>query len=236
MPLILNIETSSDICSVSLSKGGNSISIKESKENNSHSKLLTILIEEILFENNFKINDVDTIAVSEGPGSYTGLRIGVSTAKGICYALNKPLIAVNTLQSLAINIFENSHLKQLPKNEKKNILICPMIDARRMEVYTGFFDINYKIKNEIKADIITSDSYKDILSEHIVLFGGSGSEKCMDLIRNEKAFFIHNISFSAKYMTKISYAAYLKKEFVNTAYFEPFYLKEFVAGVPKRLV
>jgi tRNA threonylcarbamoyladenosine biosynthesis protein TsaB len=232
MSLILNIETSSEICSVGLSDNNELLSLKESQEPNSHSRLLTVLIDNIFSEINIKISDLDAVAVSKGPGSYTGLRIGVSVAKGICYSLNKPLIAIDTLQSLAINIFENSQY-YLKAGNPENILICPLIDARRMEVYTGLYDIKFKIKKKVSADIIDTESFKDILSGNIVLFGGTGAEKCKKILSHSNAIFIDNINASAKYISKLSYLSFENEEFENTAYFEPFYLKEFIAGKPK---
>jgi tRNA threonylcarbamoyladenosine biosynthesis protein TsaB len=229
---ILNIETSTNICSVSISENGNLTSYAETDESDSHSRLLTILIDKNLNESGIKIQEIDAVAVSKGPGSYTGLRIGISTAKGICFGLSKPLIAIDTLLSLAINISENSDSKKLAGDKK--LLYCPMIDARRMEVYSAFYDKNFNKIREIQADIIDLDSYSDILSENIVLFGGTGSHKCKEIINNPNAVFIENIRASARYMSKLSHLSFENREFAETAYFEPFYLKEFIAGKPKK--
>lgn len=235
MSLIINIETSTNICSVAISQNDKLLSLKETDENNAHSKLLAVLINKALSETNYNISDIDAVAVSQGPGSYTGLRIGVSTAKGICYALNKPLIAIDTLQILAINIFENSKVANNSIDINDKLLICSMIDARRMEVYSGLYNRDFDTIKQISADIITNESYSDILSEHIVLIGGSGAEKCKDILNHKNAYYINNVYSSAKYMLKLSSLAFKNKVFVDTAYFEPFYLKQFIAGTPKKM-
>jgi tRNA threonylcarbamoyladenosine biosynthesis protein TsaB len=233
MPLILNIETSSDVCSAGLSENGKIVSLKETDEPNSHSRLLTILINDIFTENNINISSIDAVAVSKGPGSYTGLRIGVSVAKGICYALDKPLIAVDTLKCLAINIYENYLLKSSVEIDKNDLLICPLVDARRMEVYTALYNLNLEVHKGVSAVIINSDSFKDVLSKKHILFGGTGAEKCKKIIYHPNAIFVDNIYASANYMTSLSYISFNFKHYENTAYFEPFYLKEFIAGKPK---
>jgi tRNA threonylcarbamoyladenosine biosynthesis protein TsaB len=234
MPLILNIETSSEICSASLSKNGGLLCLKENYEENSHSKLLTILINSIFSEMKLTISDIDAVAVSKGPGSYTGLRIGVSVSKGICYAINKPLIAVDTLKIIASSIFQNIQNNIFLKNEKDNILICPLIDARRMEVYSAIYDVNLNIIKDVAADIIDSESFNKLLNCHIIIFGGTGAEKCKNIINHSNAIFVDNIKASASYMAGLSQLSFENKNFENTAYFEPMYLKEFIAGKPKK--
>lgn len=223
MSLILNIETATNVCSVALARDGKLISLKESKQDKSHAELLTVFIEDILNTNNLKASSLDAVAVSKGPGSYTGLRIGVSTAKGICFGINKPLIGISTLQAMAYGVCE-----------KHNSWFCPMIDARRQEVYSAFFDNKNQLKREVSADIIETNSYKDILDERKVIFFGNGSEKCKNILKSKNAFFIDNISPSAKNMIELSEKAFNNKKFENTAYFEPFYLKDFVAIPPKK--
>jgi len=229
MSLILNIETATEVCSVGIAKNGQIIALKENFDGQTHAKLLTVFIDELLKENQLKIKNFDAIAVSMGPGSYTGLRIGVSTAKGLAYAADLPLIAVNTLQSIALGATQEPS-----KMMDRNAWICPMIDARRMEVYTAFFDMINIQKTDISADIIDENSYKEILDERQVVFCGNGAAKCKNTIRHPNALFLDNILCSAKNMVSLSDTAFRDEEFVDTAYFEPFYLKDFVATIPKK--
>ncbi len=239
MALILNIETATNICSVALARDGKLISLKESKQDKSHAELLTVFIENILNTNNLKASSLDAVAVSKGPGSYTGLRIGVSTAKGICYGINKPLIGISTLQAMAYGVCV-SRFKTVARiisgTHKHNSWFCPMIDARRQEVYSAFFDNKNQLKREVSADIIETNSYKDILADRTVIFFGNGSEKCKNILKSENAFFIDNISPSAKNMLVLSENAFKNKKFEDTAYFEPFYLKDFVAIPAKKKI
>jgi len=228
MATIINIDTSTEVCSVSLSKDGNLIGIKENKDGLKHAQLVTLYIQDLLKEANIEIKNLDAIAVSKGPGSYTGLRIGVSTAKGICYGAQIPLIAIETLQTLtegAINSIEQPI---------KDAWFCPMIDARRMEVYNAFYNINNNKTVEIAATIIDDESFKDILDERTVYFFGNGSEKCKETIKHPNAIFIDNISNSALNMITLAHKAFNNQSFEDIAYFEPFYLKDFVATTPKK--
>jgi tRNA threonylcarbamoyladenosine biosynthesis protein TsaB len=234
MALILNIETSTTVCSVCISKDGNVQSYRESKDEKTHAKLLTVFIDEIIKEQNLEFDDLDAIAVSMGPGSYTGLRIGVSTAKGLCYAKDLPLIAVNTLQSMAKGIVTKIKNDDLDITNFENSILVPMIDARRMEVYSSFFDANGETTREIKAEIIDENSYQDILSKQQMIFFGDGSGKIEETIKHKNAFFIKDINTSSLTMVSLSEDAFNKNEFVNVAYFEPFYLKDFVAIVSKK--
>jgi len=229
MALILNIETATEVCSVCFAKDGKVIALKESFEDKTHAKLLTVFIDELLQENNLKIANFDAIAVSMGPGSYTGLRIGVSTAKGLAYAADLPLIAVSTLQSLAFG------LEKKKKDElDKDAWLCPMIDARRMEVYTAFFNLRNEEKSKISADIIDENSYLEVLNDRQVIFCGNGSAKCKENITHKNALFIDDIECSASYMAPIAEQAFADNNFVDVAYFEPFYLKDFVATIPRK--
>lgn len=228
MATIINIDTSTEVCSVSLSKDGNLIGLKENKDGLKHAQLVTLYIQDLLKEANLEIKNVDAIAVSKGPGSYTGLRIGVSTAKGICYGAQIPLIAIETLQTLtegAINSIEQPN---------EDAWFCPMIDARRMEVYNAFYDINNNKTVEIAATIIDDESFKDVLDERTVYFFGNGSEKCKETIKHPNAIFIDNISNSALNMITLAHKAFNNQSFEDVAYFEPFYLKDFVATTPKK--
>jgi tRNA threonylcarbamoyladenosine biosynthesis protein TsaB len=234
MALILNVETATNVCSVALAHDGELKCIRESIEDKAHSVLLSVFINEILKETNLSAVQLDAIAVSKGPGSYTGLRIGVSVAKGLCFGSNKSLISVNTLGAMAYGMI-NHHI-QNEKNQShfEDTLYCPMIDARRMEVYTAIFDHNNNLIEDTRALIIDSSSFKDYLAEKRLVFFGSGAQKIKNVINNKNAIFIDNYNTSARNMIKLSEEAFRKKEFENVAYFEPFYLKDFIATVPKK--
>ncbi|OQY05462.1 MAG: tRNA (adenosine(37)-N6)-threonylcarbamoyltransferase complex dimerization subunit type 1 TsaB [Bacteroidetes bacterium 4572_117] len=229
MALILNIETSTEVCSVCFAQDGKVIALKENNEGQTHAKLLTVFIEDLLKEKKLKVADFDAVAVSMGPGSYTGLRIGVSTAKGLAYAANIPLIAINTLQSIADGLVQQDKQKI-----NQNAWVCPMIDARRMEVYTAFFNIENVAESEISADIIDENSYQKILDDRQVVFCGNGSAKCKDTIKHKNAIFVDDIECSSSYMALLAEKAFLNSDFVDVAYFEPYYLKNFVATIPKK--
>ena len=217
---ILNIETSTKACSVALHKNGELIVCRENVTANfSHSEKLLKFISELFSDEKLSLSDLDAIAVSMGPGSYTGLRIGVSTAKGLCYGLDIPLISISTLKAMSFGM----------ALEIKADLYCPMIDARRMEVYSAFFDINNTEVRKIQADIIDENSYKKELEKKVVFFG-DGSEKLIEKIKDKNAIFVSDIHPSAKNMGLLSYQKYAKSLFEDLAYFEPFYLKDFVAG------
>lgn len=228
MGLILNIETATRVCSVALGKDGALISFKETKVDRSHASSITIFIEQILSEEGLSAKDLDAIAVSKGPGSYTGLRIGVSTAKGLCYALDIPLIAINSLESLAQGYLEN--------NDATNILLCPMIDARRMEVYTAIYDCALNVLQQTSAEIIGENSFSEQLKTNKMVFIGEGADKCRSLLEGHKnASFETAGSISATSMVSMAEIAFKKNKFEDLAYFEPFYLKDFVAGKPKQV-
>ncbi len=229
MSIIINIETATEVCSVALGIDGNLIDIKETERDKSHASVLTLYIEEILHKNHINKKTIDAIAVSKGPGSYTGLRIGVSTAKGLGYGLNTPLIGINTLETLANGMIEDH---PLPGNS----LLCPMIDAKRMEVYTALFDTRGNTLLETSAQIIHEGFLNEYLNEHKVYFFGNGALKCKDVITCKNAHFIENIKLSSKYMIKQSHIAYLEKKIEDIAYFEPFYLKDFLATKPKNKI
>ena len=235
MAVILNIETSTEVCSVALSENGNTIFEKESPEGLNHSELLTVFIDELFKENNLKISEIDAVAVSKGPGSYTGLRIGVSVAKGICYALEKPLIAISTLDAMANFTAQNIHsfYSASPKGE---LLLCPMIDARRMEVYTAVYDHSGKTIEPISAKIIDENSFSGYFEKHKILFFGNGAEKCKAKLNNTNTLFTEPAKASARFMISIAENKYNNREFENVAYFEPFYLKNFVATIPKNKI
>jgi len=231
MTLILGIETSTKICSVAISDGDKLLALEEEGGEYSHSEKLTIFIQRVLKKTNIKLKDIDAIAVSKGPGSYTGLRIGVSVAKGLCYALNKPLIAVDTLQAMA----RNPSLI-LPKGEFPT-LYCPMIDARRMEVYTAIYDENNDSVTSITAKIIDSTSFVEELKNQKIIFFGDGAAKCEAVLGdNSNAIFSDTGLPSAEFVNQIAIQKFQNKEFEDVAYFEPYYLKDFVATTPKKLL
>lgn len=232
MALILNIETSTEVCSVSLTENGKTLFLKESSEGLNHSKLLTVFIENIFKENSLDINSVDAVAVSKGPGSYTGLRIGVSVAKGLCYGLDIPLISVNSLEIMGKYAAQNSDKFGVEKNEKA-VLFCPMIDARRMEVYTAIYNSNGEEIRPVSAEIIEEDFIADLLMENKVLFFGNGAEKCKRTIQNANSLFNGPKTTTAEYMNLLTEEKFSKKQFEDVAYFEPFYLKNFLATIPK---
>ncbi len=218
MAYILNIETSTTNCSVSLSKEGETLFLKEDYSNNySHAERLHVFIENVLHEAQIDRNEIDAIAVSKGPGSYTGLRIGVSAAKGLAFALDIPLISISTLEALARQV------------DIRSGFIVPMIDARRMEVYSAIFDASYEMVREIKAEILTTSSFESELKENKVYFIGNGVEKTKGLITHSNANFIEHKLPSAKEMSMLAYSKYKKNDIEDVAYFEPYYLKDFVA-------
>lgn len=223
MAIILNIETATKNCSVSLAKNGEVIALKELNDGNySHAEKLHPFINEVLQEAKIDKRDIAAIAVSKGPGSYTGLRIGVSAAKGLCFALQKPLISIETLLSLAQTIrVEEGH-------------IVPMLDARRMEVYAKVLDANYHTARSIQAEIIDENSFSEYLHQGKVYFLGDGAEKCKTLLTHENAVFIDGKFPSAKEMASLSYEKYKKNDIEDVAYFEPFYLKDFVVTPEKK--
>lgn len=225
--LILHIETSTNVCSVALSENADCLFSKSNADGMNHAALLSIFIAEALDVLKLSGKKLDAVAVSSGPGSYTGLRIGVSTAKGLCYGLDIPLIAISTLEILTVQALATIV-------NAGNALFCPMIDARRMEVYSAFYDAKGIIKREISADIITLDSYAEILANQSVYFFGNGSEKCKTTLTHSNANFIDNLIPLAKNMISFAELAFKEKHFVDTAYFEPFYLKEFQTTTPKK--
>nr|WP_315219512.1 tRNA (adenosine(37)-N6)-threonylcarbamoyltransferase complex dimerization subunit type 1 TsaB [uncultured Flavobacterium sp.] len=216
MSFILNIETATKNCSVSIAKNGETILCKEiAEEGYSHAEKLHVFIEDIVKEAAISMHDLVAIAVSQGPGSYTGLRIGVSAAKGLCFALNIPLIAVDTLQTLAskANISEGK--------------IIPMLDARRMEVYNAIFNSNLEKERAVQAEIITENSFSDF--EEILYFVGDCAEKCKPFLVKDNFIFLEEFKYpSAREMSKISYEKYKISDTVDVAYFEPYYLKDFM--------
>lgn len=232
MALILNIETATTVCSVSIAKDGELLTVKEINGDYSHSENLTLFIQDVCLQANIKLSDIDAIAVSKGPGSYTGLRIGVSTAKGLCYSLNKPLIAIHTLQHLALSVSEKfrSHPKY-DQNTSATTLFCPMLDARRMEVYCAIYDSSNKEIVPTAAEIIDEHSFTELFRSHRLIFFGNGACKCKNVLSiNTNAVFIDDVTLSSTNMISLSERAFSNKKFEDIAYFEPFYLKDFMIG------
>ena len=227
MPLILCIETATDVCSVALARDGLLLAIAESDEPKSHAGTVTKFIQQVMGESNLKLSQIDAVSISKGPGSYTGLRIGTATAKGLCYALNKPLIAINTLQAMTsylLNFYKPETL-----NFKLQTFFSPLIDARRMEVYTAIFDNSLNEISETKAEIITENSFAELLNENKILFFGDGVVKCKQILSaNSNADFVEGFKTSAKGMISLSEKVFAENKFEDIAYFEPFYLKDFV--------
>ena len=220
-PLILHIETSTQVCSVALSNGTECIFSKfTNEEGMNHAKLLNGFIAEAMNVLNNDFHSLNAVAVSSGPGSYTGLRIGVSTAKGLCYGLNIPLISIGTLDIMAVAALNSIN--------EKDALLCPMLDARRMEVYAAIYNTDLEIVRPVAADIVDNSTYKEILDQNSVYFFGNGMNKCKPLLQQHAhAYFIDDVFPLAENMVPLALKAYQQKQFVDTAYFEPFYLKEF---------
>ena len=226
MSLILSIDTSTKVCSVALHQDGKLLAINELYTEKSHSGMLTTLCENVVKHGGFSLSQLDAVAVAKGPGSYTGLRIGVSTAKGFCFALDKPLISINTLEAMAYQVkdfYDETHL------------LCPMIDARRMEVYCQILDNQMSVISETEAKIIDELSFSELLNEKKVIFFGDGAAKCQAEITHENTIFLHTeIHPSAKTVGVLATNSFEKSLFENVVTFEPFYLKDFVGTQPKK--
>ncbi|SEM52561.1 tRNA threonylcarbamoyladenosine biosynthesis protein TsaB [bacterium A37T11] len=228
--MILQIETSTQICSVSLSDKGEPIALRQLEGSNVHASRLTVLISELMAEGGFSFHQLDAVAVSMGPGSYTGLRIGVSTSKGLCYALDLPLVAVPTLESMAAG-FKIGYTGQI---DAKTLLL-PMIDARRMEVYMAVFNDQLESVQETTATIVDDNTFKAMAETNKLLLFGDGADKFEQLFRaavNMQVF--PDFKTSASHMNELAYKRFQARQFENLAYFEPYYLKDFVPTTPKR--
>lgn len=227
--MILCLETSTAVCSVALVKEGNVIALRESLDGQNHAEKITLFIDEVMKEAKGAYKDLDAIAVSKGPGSYTGLRIGVSTAKGLCYAMEKPLIAIDTLAAMA-----QGFISQQPTANSQSPILCPMIDARRMEVYSAFFNEKMERTTETEALIIDENSFMELKQDHHLYLFGDGADKLFTLFEKEENItVVEKFHCSAAYMATLAEKSFNEQDFVDTAYFEPFYLKDFVPGIPK---
>lgn len=243
MSCILNIETSTDVCSVAVSRDGACIFEREDHSGPHHAVKLGVYVDEALAYIDCRDMKLDAVAVSCGPGSYTGLRIGVSMAKGICYGRGAKLIAVPTLELLCVPVllyhdFSAGESLSINANEDSagEPLLCPMLDARRMEVYAQLFDRALKEIRPIRADVVDHDTYKAYLDGNKVYFFGNGAAKCMETINHPNAHLIKDIQPLARYMMPLSEKRFIEQQFEDVAYFVPFYLKDFVAQTPKKLL
>ncbi len=223
MAIILHIETATQCCSVAIAQDGLLLYHKEINEQNVHAGLITLFIDEVIANSVKDYAKIDALAISRGPGSYTGLRIGVSTAKGLCYALDKPLIAIDTLQAMAHGF------KAKYKINGNKTLLCPMVDARRMEVYCALYDYNGDLVLPTEAKIMDEHSFANELSQHPIYFFGDGAAKCSNaLSAQSNAIIVDGFINSAADMCAIAYHKFMAKKFEDVAYFEPLYLKEFM--------
>lgn len=231
MSCILHIETSTSVCSVAVSEDSHVIYSQADHDGPNHARLLAPLVDEAASFADSHAIPLDAVAVSEGPGSYTGLRIGVSTAKGLCYGRNLPLINIPTLELMCV--WPLIYGPELPEDA----LLCPMLDARRMEVYAALYDRALKAVRPVQPDIVEADTYKQWLDERPVWFFGNGMPKCRELLAvHPNAHFIDNIEPLAEYMAPLAERKFLRQDLADVAYFEPFYLKEFQATTPKKLL
>lgn len=229
MSCILHIETSTNVCSAAVSEDGACLFHKETEEGPSHATVLASFVDECLsFADSHAIPPVEAVAVSCGPGSYTGLRIGVSTAKGVCYGRGLKLLSVPTLELLCVPVL--LYNDELPEDA----LLCPMIDARRMEVYASVYDRSLKAVRETRADVVDENTYKEYLDKGPVYFFGNGAGKCKDTIAHPNAHFIDGIVPLAQHMFPLAERAMARKAFEDVAYFEPYYLKDFVTTTSKK--
>lgn len=230
MSSILNIETSTDVCSVAVSQDGQEVFVKEDHDGLRRGVELGVFVDEALTFIDDRHISLDAVAVSGGPGSYTGLRTGVSMAKGICYGRDCKLIAVPTLELLCVPVLLREQV------EEEHALLCPMIDARRMEVYAAVYDRSLKTVREVAADVVTEDTYRPWLDRGPVYFFGNGAAKCIDIIHHANARLIEGIEPLAQWMYPLAEKCIAQGQYEDVAYYVPFYLKDFVAKLPKKLL
>ena len=229
--MIICLETATSLCSVALCDYDRVISLRESIELKSHATLLTVYIDEILRENQITARELKAVAVSKGPGSYTGLRIGVSVAKGIAYGASVPVIGIETTLAMYWGMKESRYFTAVAD---KNTLLCPMLDARRMEIYYALYDSGGNKTKDISAEIITEDSFMNIPESQKIILFGDGAAKCKDVIKRKNTFFAADYSISASQMKKPVFQAFNDKKFEDVAYFEPLYLKDFITSKPRK--
>ena len=229
MSVILHIESATDGCSVAVSDEGQLVFDKADHEEHNNAVSLGVLVDEALALVDSRGLKLDAVAVSEGPGSYTGLRIGVSMAKGVCYGRGIDLLSVSTLKLLCVKPLLTLELPD-------DALLCSMIDARRMEVYSAIYDRALQEVRQIRADVVTADTYREYLDSHPVWFMGNGAAKCRDVIDHPNARFLDGVTPEARWMFPLAEQSFNRGEFRDVAYFEPYYLKDFIAVKPKKLV
>jgi tRNA threonylcarbamoyladenosine biosynthesis protein TsaB len=229
MALIINIDTATDSASICLAKDGEILLFLKNDQQKNHAAWLHVALQKMMQQSELELSDIDAVAVTIGPGSYTGLRVGLASAKGICYALNKPLITLNTLlvmANAAANVHKDSSKESFATFGENADLFCPMIDAKRMEVYMAVYNKNFVLIKEPAALVLTENSFEDLLALNTICFFGDGSEKFKPIIKSPAARF-NTVLYDAGSMIKLAESAFLKKEFADLAYTEPLYLKEF---------
>ena len=233
MALILSIETGTDICSVALANDGELMALRESDEGRDHAKKVALFVDELLRETGVQPSDIDAIAVGKGPGSYTGLRIGVSFAKGMCYALNIPLIAIGSLDALAEVAREDfeAGILDIEEEDWAQAKLCPMVDARRMEVYAQVFDVECKAQSDVVAEVVTEESFNEWRSKGKFVIFGNGAQKCAEMLPDA---IIESVVPSARGIVRLAEEAFNAGKFEDLAYFEPFYLKDFIVIPSKK--
>ena len=233
MALILSIETGTDICSVALANDGELMALRESDEGRDHAKKVALFVDELLRETGVQPSDIDAIAVGKGPGSYTGLRIGVSFAKGMCYALDIPLIAIGSLDALAEVAREDfeAGILDIEEEDWAQAKLCPMVDARRMEVYAQVFDVEGKAQSEVVAEVVTEESFKEWRAKGKFVIFGNGAKKCAEVLPDA---IIEDIGPSSRGIVRLAEEAFNAGKFEDLAYFEPFYLKDFIVIPSKK--
>jgi tRNA threonylcarbamoyladenosine biosynthesis protein TsaB len=229
--MIICIETTTNLCSVALCDSAGVISLKESNDLKSHASMLTLFIGDILKETGTSASDLEAVAVSKGPGSYTGLRIGVSVAKGIAYAASLPLIGIDTTLSMFIGM---SEIMKKEGRSDRDTLFCPMLDARRMEVYYALYDSSGTRIKDTAAEIISEESFMSLPESNKIIFFGDGASKCKHIIKRADTLFAEDFTMSASYMQIPAFRAFKSKQFEDVAYFEPFYLKDFITTTQRK--
>lgn len=233
MALILSIETGTDICSVALANDGELMALRESDEGRDHAKKVALFVDELLRETGVQPSDIDAIAVGKGPGSYTGLRIGVSFAKGMCYALDIPLIAIGSLDALAEVAREDfeAGILDIEEEDWTKAKLCPMVDARRMEVYAQVFDVEGRAQSDVVAEVVTEESFSEWRSKGKFVIFGNGAKKCAEMLPDA---IIEDVVPSARGIVRLAEEAFNAGKFEDLAYFEPFYLKDFIVIPSKK--
>lgn len=231
MSLILCIETGTDVCSVGIARDGELLSLRESDMGRDHARLVAVYVDELLKETDLRPEELDAVAVGMGPGSYTGLRIGVSFAKGLCYGLNIPLIAVGSLDAMTQVAIEDYEAGIISVENWDEALLCPMVDARRMEVYTQIFDNACQPLSEVSAEVISEQSFEQWRKDRRLVIFGNGAAKCLEVLKDVTYI---NVTPSARGLARLAHQRFEEGKFEDIAYFEPFYLKDFIVIPSKK--